>query len=98
MSISKNARGNCAYLLRFWQEPSGSTHRPSVWRFMLQDPQTGERYGFASLELLVRHLHTQMNAQEQTDASFNSHTDETTAQNSIQDEQFRQSPDQGQAS
>jgi hypothetical protein len=36
-----------AYLLRLWREGSGESTR---WRASLQDPHTGERVGFASLE------------------------------------------------
>jgi hypothetical protein len=35
-----------SYLLRMWQEDSGS---PPLWRASLERPQTGERLGFASL-------------------------------------------------
>jgi hypothetical protein len=38
-----------SYLLRFWEERG---QQPSVWRFSLEDPQTDQRYGFASLEAL----------------------------------------------
>jgi hypothetical protein len=41
-----------SYLLRFWEE-RGETDTARIWRFMLQDPQTEERYGFADLDALV---------------------------------------------
>lgn len=40
------------YLLRCWAEP-GQTPAGSNWRFSLEDPRTGRRHGFASLEALV---------------------------------------------
>jgi len=43
-----------AYLLRFWREPG------SGWRFSLQDPHSGARRGFATLEELVAFLERQM--------------------------------------
>lgn len=41
-----------SYLLRFWEE-RGDASAPSTWRFSLEDPQTSERHGFASLDALV---------------------------------------------
>lgn len=41
-----------SYLLRFWEE-RGDAPAPSTWRFSLEDPQTSERHGFASLDALV---------------------------------------------
>ena len=40
------------YLLRFWEERSDHHDGPVVWRFSLEDPHTGTRRGFASLEAL----------------------------------------------
>ena len=48
-----------SYLLRFW-EVRGRVELPSVWRFSLTDPHTGERKGFADLETLVAFLRGQM--------------------------------------
>lgn len=47
-----------SYLLRFWEERG---HQPSVWRFSLEDPQTDERFGFASLEALTHWLEAELN-------------------------------------
>lgn len=41
-----------SYLLRFWEE-RGETDDAQIWRFMLHDPQTQERFGFANLDALV---------------------------------------------
>lgn len=49
------------YLLRCWQERStqvGSVVK--VWRFSLEDPRTGRRRGFASLEALLASLQTEL--------------------------------------
>jgi hypothetical protein len=32
-----------------------------VWRFSLEDPQTDERFGFASLEALMHWLEAELN-------------------------------------
>ena len=42
-----------AYLLRLWQVPGLG---PAVWRASLEDPHTGERLGFGSLDNLVAFL------------------------------------------
>ena len=47
------ARDYVAYLLRLWRETSGESSR---WRASLQDPHSGERIGFASLEELFDYL------------------------------------------
>jgi hypothetical protein len=42
-----------AYLLRLWRETGGGTTR---WRASLQDPHSGEKFGFAHLDELVAFL------------------------------------------
>jgi hypothetical protein len=42
-----------AYMLRLWQVGSGEE---LAWRASLENPHTGERRGFASLETLVEFL------------------------------------------
>jgi hypothetical protein len=45
------------YLLRCWQERSTeAAERIQVWRFSLEDPRTGGRRGFASLDALLASL------------------------------------------
>ncbi|CAG0930403.1 hypothetical protein TFLX_01718 [Thermoflexales bacterium] len=53
-----------SYLLRFWEERG---QQPSVWRFSLEDPQTDQRYGFASLEALMHWLRAALNETQQTE-------------------------------
>lgn len=43
------------YVLRFWAEESRCLPHKN-WRFVLQDPQTGQRVGFTTLEALTRYL------------------------------------------
>jgi hypothetical protein len=43
-----------AYLLRLWRVLDANGHRG--WRASLEDPQTGVRRGFASLEHLLAYL------------------------------------------
>jgi hypothetical protein len=42
-----------AFVLRMWAEPEPTRE---VWRFSLEDTQTGERSGFADLEHLAHFL------------------------------------------
>ncbi|MBN1400200.1 MAG: hypothetical protein JXA74_05145 [Anaerolineae bacterium] len=49
-----------SYLLAFWEERHREPHGQEVWRFSLQDPRTGERRRFASLEALVAALEREM--------------------------------------
>jgi hypothetical protein len=44
--MSNPKRGYVAYLLRLWQAQEGEN---AVWRASLESPQTGERWGFASV-------------------------------------------------
>ena len=54
MSQEREGAGDYfAYLLRLWREPGGETAR---WRASLQDPHSGEKFGFAHLDELVAFL------------------------------------------
>jgi hypothetical protein len=50
-----------AYLLRIWRDHNPSK-ADSPWRFSLEDPHTGARRGFQSLELLMIFLRAQIKA------------------------------------
>ena len=45
-----------AYLMRFWEEQQGDEQHPGVWRFTLEDPHSGQRLGFGSLDAFVGFL------------------------------------------
>ena len=49
-----------SYLLTLWEERSRDPAAPAVWRFSLEDPRTGQRHGFATLEALVAALEREM--------------------------------------
>lgn len=49
------------FLLRCWEE-RGEHPESGAWRFSLQDPDTNQRRGFASLEALVAFLTHQFGA------------------------------------
>jgi hypothetical protein len=50
-----------AYMLRLWQVRDNDE---MMWRASLEDPHTGERRGFASLEMLVAFLREQTRADD----------------------------------
>lgn len=43
-----------AQILRMWSE--SPAHRLPVWRFSLEDTNTGVRNGFADLDALIEHV------------------------------------------
>ena len=89
MALPTRSSGYRSYLLRFWHEPAASPEQ-GAWRFMLEDPHTGERQGFADIDILVGHLHQLMNQPDaQQDAQYNSQTDPTPAQNNVTEAQLR---------
>ena len=49
-----------SYLLRCWEEESQTPHHAAVWRFSLEDVQTGTRYGFSDLVTLMAFLHARL--------------------------------------
>jgi hypothetical protein len=48
-----------AFLLHMWAEPRRGEQAP-VWRFSLEEVETGVRHGFGSLDALVDFLHARM--------------------------------------
>ena len=42
-----------AYLLRLWAERTSLVEQPPTWRFSLEDPHTGDRRGYATLDALI---------------------------------------------
>ena len=53
MPVSDERERYVSYLLRLWQTTSGDQ---VVWRASLENSQTGERQGFASLDALLNYL------------------------------------------
>jgi rRNA maturation protein Nop10 len=56
MLTLQTPRRYIAYLLRGWMEQGDDPASPANWRFSLEDPHTGQRRGFASLERLTAAL------------------------------------------
>jgi hypothetical protein len=48
------------YLLTLWEERGREKSAHVVWRFRLEDPRTGKRRGFATVEGLVAALEEEM--------------------------------------
>ncbi len=55
-----------AYMLRLWQVGGG---KEPIWRASLESPHTGERQGFASLEVLFAFLEEQTRSTEDPSAT-----------------------------
>jgi hypothetical protein len=53
-----------SYLLTFWEERSRNPQVAAVWRFRLEDPRTGRRLGFASLEEVVAFIQKELAGDE----------------------------------
>ncbi len=54
------------FLLRQWQEQDASGGQPAVWRFMLENPMTGARRGFGSIQDLAAFLEEQVATKRQS--------------------------------
>ncbi len=63
MNILGEAPRYRAYLLRCWAEHGPSAPAPAVWRYILEDPHTGERRGFADLAALLAFLAAELAGQ-----------------------------------
>jgi hypothetical protein len=55
-SVDEGQTGYASYLLRLWQ-PSHKDR--TLWHASLTDPQSGERFGFGSIEALLLFLRQQ---------------------------------------
>lgn len=88
MSIPIRSQRYRSYLLRFWRESSEKTAPLNDWRFILEDPHTGERLGFANLDKLVGHLNYLMHSADTLDAlPSDSQTDAAPLQNNVSEDQ-----------
>jgi hypothetical protein len=63
MTFREAAPRQRVYILRFWETRSLPPDAPITWRFSAQDPQTGERRGFADLDGLMAFLAAQTGQQ-----------------------------------
>lgn len=45
-----------SYLLTLWEERGGDLKTEPTWRFSLEDPRSGKRRAFSSLEALFEYL------------------------------------------
>jgi len=55
MAYSKKPLASKSYWFKCWRENT-TQETADVWRFSLEDPHTGKRMGFASLEALLAHV------------------------------------------
>lgn len=54
------------FMLRFWAVQTGEPECQDVWRFSLEDPHTGDKFGFANLGALVAFLEAELNRSVKT--------------------------------
>jgi hypothetical protein len=59
MSVSLETPDYALYILRCW-ELHNQQAQTKVWRFILEEPNTGKRRGFASLEALTVALQNEL--------------------------------------
>ena len=52
------------YVLRLWQEPGDTREHSAMWRFVLEEPKTGQRRGFADFSALMDFLKSEMQMRE----------------------------------
>jgi len=52
------------FMLRLWQEADSATDTPAPLRIVLEEPHSGERCSFTSLEALLAHLAGAVEPQE----------------------------------
>ncbi len=52
------------FMLRLWQEADSATSEPAPLRIVLEEPHSGERRSFTSLEALLTHLAGAVEPQE----------------------------------
>ncbi len=87
MALQIRSQRYRSYLLRFWHESAEKTTRLDDWRFMLEDPHTGERLGFANLDKLVEHLNHLMNSADTlSDLPSNSQIGAAPLQNNVSED------------
>ena len=72
MTDSLESRGIAyqVYVMRFWQEQIDSP----VWRISLEDPNTGQRRGFACLSELTAYLENATSLQPPKDEQLQAYT------------------------
>jgi hypothetical protein len=59
------------YLLTFWEERSQDPAIAAVWRFRLEDPRSGQRHGFGSLEEVMSFLRNELDSNEAESSTAN---------------------------
>ena len=52
------------YVLRLWREPAGTIELAPTWRFIIEEPKTRQRRGFADFSALMDFLKSEMQMRE----------------------------------
>jgi len=64
MSVVQDPPHYRTFILTLWEERNRDKDSSRVWRFRLEDPRSGQRRGFSSLEALVEALKQVMAEEE----------------------------------
>lgn len=59
-----------SYLLTLWEERGRDFGNPVLWRFRLEDAQTGNQRGFSSMDELFGYLQRQIGRGPGTDGDY----------------------------
>ncbi len=70
MDLSHKPARYQVYVLRLWQEQAASAEHLAEWRFVLEEPKTGQRRGFASLDALTAFLEIELQGREITETKI----------------------------
>ena len=52
------------FVLRLWQEPGEIQEPSATWRYVLEEPKTGQRRGFADFNALMDFLKSEIQIRE----------------------------------
>ena len=69
MSVMHDQLRYHTFLLTLWEERNREPTAVRVWRFRLEDPQSGQRYLFVDEHSLIEHLSQWRSGQESYDAN-----------------------------
>ena len=69
MSFSRNPPRSYTYVLTLWEEREQDADSPAVWRFRLEDPRTGKRRGFSTVEGLLDAIRREVNEATQDESA-----------------------------
>jgi hypothetical protein len=55
-----------AYVLHRWEVRGTDAGSETKWRFSIEDPRTGEKHGFADVDVLLSYLRSRLTGEPET--------------------------------